>query len=45
MDGSLMGLPLGGRDETGTTTIGMSPLKPGMGEIKISKVCIHTNKV
>jgi hypothetical protein len=31
----------GGQAETGIVRIGMSPSKPRMGEIKLSKVCIQ----
>jgi hypothetical protein len=43
--GSLAGSLLGGRAKTGTTRIRMSPWKLVMGEIKLSKACIQTNKV
>jgi hypothetical protein len=45
MDGSLVGSSLGGRAETRMTGIGMSPPKPGMREINLSKAYIQTNKV
>jgi hypothetical protein len=43
-EGSSMASPLGGRAETGIAGIGMSPSKPGIGEIKLSKSCIRTIK-
>jgi hypothetical protein len=43
--GSLTNSLLGGRAKTGMTRIRMSPWKLGMGEIKLSKACIQTNKV
>jgi hypothetical protein len=45
MEGSLMGSSLGGWAETRMTGIGMSPPKPGMREINLSKAYIQTNKV
>jgi hypothetical protein len=45
MEGSLVGSSLGGRAETRMTGIGMSPPKPGMREINLSKAYIQTNKV
>jgi hypothetical protein len=45
MEGLLVGSSLGGRAETRMTGIGMSPPKPGMREINLSKAYIQTNKV
>jgi hypothetical protein len=42
--GPLMTLPPGGQAETGITGIEMSPSKPGIGEMKLSKSCIQTIK-
>jgi hypothetical protein len=44
VEGSSMALPPGERAEMGMAEIGMSPLKLGMGEIKLSKSCIRTIK-
>jgi hypothetical protein len=43
-EGSSMALPPGERAEMGMAEIGMSPLKLGMGEMKLSKSCIRTIK-
>jgi hypothetical protein len=40
VEGSLVGSSLGDHAETEIVRIGMSPSKPGMGEIKLSKACI-----
>jgi hypothetical protein len=45
VEGSLSASPLGGWVETGIFGIGMSPSKPGMGELKLSKACIQVIKV
>jgi hypothetical protein len=42
--GSLVGSSPGGRAKIGMAGIGMSPLKPGMGEIKLFKACIQTKE-
>jgi hypothetical protein len=42
-EGSLIDSSSGGRAETGMVGIEMSPSKPGMGEMKLSKACIQTN--
>jgi hypothetical protein len=43
--GSLLDSPPGGRAKTGTIEIRMSPSKLGMGEMKLSKTYIQTNKI
>jgi hypothetical protein len=43
-EGSLVGSSPGGLVETRMTRIEMSPSKPGMGEIKLSKAYIQTKK-
>jgi hypothetical protein len=43
-DGSLADLPLGDRAKTRIVGKGMSPLNPGMGEIKLFKACIQAHK-
>jgi hypothetical protein len=43
--GSLMDIPTAGQAKTGMVGIGMSPSKLGMGEIKLYKACIQTNKI
>jgi hypothetical protein len=45
VDGSLVTSSLGGWAETGMAGIGMSPSKPGIGEMKLSSACIQTNKI
>jgi hypothetical protein len=40
-----MDLPPGGQAETEMDKIGMSPSKLGMGEMKLSKACIQTDKI
>jgi hypothetical protein len=42
MEGSLAGSSPGGQAKTRMAEIGMPLLKPGMGEIKLSKACIQT---
>jgi hypothetical protein len=42
MEGSLAGSSPGGQAKTRMAEIGMSLLKLGMGEIKLSKACIQT---
>jgi hypothetical protein len=42
VEGLLLALPPIGWAETGMVGIGMSPSKPGMGEMKLSKDCILT---
>jgi hypothetical protein len=39
-----MASPPGEQAETGIAGIGMSPSKPGIGEMKLSKSCIRTIK-
>jgi hypothetical protein len=39
-----MASPPGQQAEMGIAGIGMSPSKPGMGEMKLSKSCIRTIK-
>jgi hypothetical protein len=41
---SSMASPLGGQVKMGIVRIEMSPSKPGMGEMKLSKSCIRTIK-
>jgi hypothetical protein len=45
VEGSLSASPPRGWAETGIAGIRMSPSKPGMGEMKLSKAWIQTNKV
>jgi hypothetical protein len=45
VEGSLSASPPGGRAETRIAGIRMSPSKLGMGEMKLSKAWIQTNKV
>jgi hypothetical protein len=42
-EGSLIDSSSGGRAETGMVGIEMSPSKPAMGEMKLSKACIQTD--
>jgi hypothetical protein len=45
VEGSPMDSSLGGRVETGMSRNEMSPSKPGMGEIKLSKASIQTREM
>jgi hypothetical protein len=45
VEGSLADSSPGDRAETEMVGIRTSPSKPGMGEIKLSKACIQTNKI
>jgi hypothetical protein len=45
VEGSLSASPPGGWAETGIAGIGMSPSKPGMGEMELSKAYIQRIKV
>jgi hypothetical protein len=45
VEGSLMDSSLGGQVKTRMAEIRTSPLKPRMGEIKLSKAYIQTNKI
>jgi hypothetical protein len=44
VDGSLTDSSPGGQAENGTAGIRISPSKPVMGEIKLSKACIQTKE-
>jgi hypothetical protein len=44
VEGLLPTSPLGGSTETGMARIGISPSKLGMGEMKLSRICIQTIK-
>jgi hypothetical protein len=45
VEGSLSASPPGGWVDIGTARIGISPSKPAMGAMKLSKACVQTIKV
>jgi hypothetical protein len=45
VEGSLVDSSLGGQAKTRMVGIGMSPSKPGMGEMKLSNACIQIKEI